>query len=847
MNFETVATVDHTMPPNPLKTSSPTVVVVSLCENHRNAQHAAAGYNDVVDDAQTHKCLKCRKVCANVNNVLQQPHVNIVHSDDENDDDDNDYHEDTDYILNTKSVQCASQFPDDDNILGSPYSSDSSSSSASNSSTADATTPSTLDNTITARPCSACAPLPHQHHQGTYNNRHHSFARRQHQSSIHQNEANISQDNYSVVGETQSSPVPAANTTTPFNVSTAAPGCPKPSSEWRCCNVKNQHLKVELPQQQQQHQHHHHKHHQQQNQNYKTKPLINQDITQEPSLSPSSSPSLPSISSSSSSPTHLNTCSTTLIDAIKCFCEHRSSDENVQNCGLDYCDNENDTSHLNRDVTSACHNCNINELSSGAIVKNQCNSAEKCSSVSENAAQRSEGLNSAKDISEDDEVYYKSECLEARLSPHSESFEASNRLRRLENRFKDLAFTKKLLRDSTSDLSTIIPSAVDADPTPAAAISYNIFQCNLNDENDSDCVRTKSAIDSLSTLNAIHLQQQHLCCSQQNPVRKIQLSQACCESQSQKTDKEQRHRTSCDASWAEKSASGVVLAQRGKKRKRKADTEDKGNIVHCIVNDPNNNNKSFARVKHKKSSEKAQEFEQLLSASVSEKCRDLVCNDQNQLNDQIDCGRAKLTTILSGDLHTSCEFDVRHLLEYSPQYGRVYECYDELDFDSDEDNNNNASIEPSHDNEDECVVSAVSVPAVYRTYSVSMRETGAALRGLLKKPNRPPPIRKNRVVFDETRNKFFDADYIILIREDCPYDEEDEEPCTCGEHELVRLCCEEGCQCTAYSEDTRTPQVSLFVHAPCLPWAFFRNFSGNIFYTPTHHLDFDTYQLPLYM
>ncbi|XP_017479604.1 PREDICTED: protein grainyhead-like [Rhagoletis zephyria] len=104
-----------------------------------------------------------------------------------------------------------------------------------------------------------------------------------------------------------------------------------------------------------------------------------------------------------------------------------------------------------------------------------------------------------------------------------------------------------------------------------------------------------------------------------------------------------------------------------------------------------------------------------------------------------------------------------------------------------------------------------------------MREVNGQLRGLLKKPNRPPPARKNRVVFDETRNEFFEADYIILIREDCAYDEEDEEPCTCGEHELVRLCCEEGCQCN-YSatvaagvggggggvggpgDETRTPQ-----------------------------------------
>lgn len=92
--------------------------------------------------------------------------------------------------------------------------------------------------------------------------------------------------------------------------------------------------------------------------------------------------------------------------------------------------------------------------------------------------------------------------------------------------------------------------------------------------------------------------------------------------------------------------------------------------------------------------------------------------------------------------------------------------------------------------------------------SNSMRETGGKLRGLLKPANRPPATRKNRVVFDETRNEFFEADYIILIREDCPYDEEDEEPCTCGDHELVRICCDEGCNC-GYTEDSRTPPVSL--------------------------------------
>lgn len=134
------------------------------------------------------------------------------------------------------------------------------------------------------------------------------------------------------------------------------------------------------------------------------------------------------------------------------------------------------------------------------------------------------------------------------------------------------------------------------------------------------------------------------------------------------------------------------------------------------------------------------------------------------------------------------------------------ECYDEL---IDEQQAEQVQLEESCD----CVLEAyplcyINKPGVLRGKYAEMRENTGPLRGLLKKPNRPPQQRKNRVVFDETRNEFFDADYIILIREDCPYDEEDEEPCTCGEHELVRLCCEEGCQCPGYIEgDGKTPQV----------------------------------------
>lgn len=87
------------------------------------------------------------------------------------------------------------------------------------------------------------------------------------------------------------------------------------------------------------------------------------------------------------------------------------------------------------------------------------------------------------------------------------------------------------------------------------------------------------------------------------------------------------------------------------------------------------------------------------------------------------------------------------------------------------------------------------------------------LKSLLKKPTKHQKSsvsdhKKNRVIFNEKRNEFFDADYIILIREDCcDYDDEDEEEedddncsaCTCNQHEMIRLtCCEPNCNCNGY-------------------------------------------------
>lgn len=184
-----------------------------------------------------------------------------------------------------------------------------------------------------------------------------------------------------------------------------------------------------------------------------------------------------------------------------------------------------------------------------------------------------------------------------------------------------------------------------------------------------------------------------------------------------------------------------------------------------------------------------------------EQCR----TEQNSSLDETVVGTHSVFNDL---LFSNCEFDVQTFNKY------FAECDDGNGSDGEElddsehhqahcchSNNNNSDSDES-DFYCDCLVEAVPL-----YHPNIMRETGGQLRGLLKKPNRPPPVRKNRVVFDETRNEFFEADYIILIREDCPYDEEDEEPCTCGDHELVRICCDEGCNC-GYTDDGRTPPVS---------------------------------------
>ncbi|KAH1014145.1 hypothetical protein HUJ04_003035 [Dendroctonus ponderosae] len=86
------------------------------------------------------------------------------------------------------------------------------------------------------------------------------------------------------------------------------------------------------------------------------------------------------------------------------------------------------------------------------------------------------------------------------------------------------------------------------------------------------------------------------------------------------------------------------------------------------------------------------------------------------------------------------------------------------------------------------------------------------LKSLLKKPGHLNGRKSNRVVFNEKKNEFFDADYIILIREDCELDDDDDDGvCTCQQHEMVRLtCCEPNCNCQYEGGMEPTPQSPKF-------------------------------------
>lgn len=426
------------------------------------------------------------------------------------------------------------------------------------------------------------------------------------------------------------------------------------------------------------------------------------------------------------------------------------------------------------------------------------------------------------------------------------SFEASNRLKRLEERFKGFAYTKKLLKDSNFNFlnDEHIPLA-DVLKEGSAQLGKNIDDVNpipvsssvtrtrtiATSTTPGDRTTPPSAKSSLKTKEISGINETELSQKVIKPVQTneqyLKYSVFC----DKVNNNLHEHLITPPLSSADSDEICELLSSTTNLSRVEVEVET-----------------NFNKIKHKAGEKDVRTF---LDETDDEE--DNLGIDDEDENDN-------LKNILSGDVYTNCEFNVRHLNEYAPGFCQVYECYDELEDDNDDNDeneidngvirrdecklkklivpNNHNRIEEDYDANDEygndfivvneitndqnanhcnCLIEAVPLYRPNKTKSTStisehnltlaMRETNGTLRGLLKKPNRPPPQRKNRVVFDETRNQFFEADYIILIREDCPYDEEDEEPCTCGEHELVRICCDEGCNC-GYTDDGRTPPVS---------------------------------------
>ncbi|KAF5281289.1 hypothetical protein FQA39_LY05175 [Lamprigera yunnana] len=157
-----------------------------------------------------------------------------------------------------------------------------------------------------------------------------------------------------------------------------------------------------------------------------------------------------------------------------------------------------------------------------------------------------------------------------------------------------------------------------------------------------------------------------------------------------------------------------------------------------------------------------------------------------------------------------CEFDVRQVGTFSGcnNNSEFFLVYDELENSSNED-----ELEYEHYH----IINEMRGDGSMGTDGERAKQHNPDrqnLKSLLKKPGRGRDVKKNRVVFNENKNEFFDADYIILIREECDYDdEEDDGVCTCNDHEMVRLtCCEPNCNCNlyeGYSSDP-TPQSPKF-------------------------------------
>lgn len=418
------------------------------------------------------------------------------------------------------------------------------------------------------------------------------------------------------------------------------------------------------------------------------------------------------------------------------------------------------------------------------------------------------------------------------LSPASsiDIFEASNRLKRLEEHFKGgFHFTKKLLNQNSQSLSSGSSSSSGSADEDTNNNNNNRPLTLEDDEKEEK--RNKDIDENLLVVKKLsaHI----LSCLSSSPLPPELVKQKTYDDDDDNNGniaKNDKH--SFDVrlnSLIDRFTKDTTLKLQIEEKLNNFKLLDEKTVKFSSDCDNNKSGVPFIPL-----NSLSQEVETTDDTKKDDNCNDDNNDSDNDNDDKhsgdINCLKSEqYSTVLAGDLYTNCEFDVKQLENYGEGFGRVYECYDELEEDSSSENDDN---DDDDNTSESCDCSLETVPLYYYPKPrIIMRDTTGStqpstaqpssvvvgnntttmvpLRGLLKKSNRPPPSKKNRVIFDETRNEFFDADYIILIREDCPYDEEDEEPCTCGEHELVRLCCEEGCQCPGYSDDCRTPQVGL--------------------------------------
>ncbi|XP_045472277.1 uncharacterized protein LOC123679011 [Harmonia axyridis] len=171
-----------------------------------------------------------------------------------------------------------------------------------------------------------------------------------------------------------------------------------------------------------------------------------------------------------------------------------------------------------------------------------------------------------------------------------------------------------------------------------------------------------------------------------------------------------------------------------------------------------------------------------------------------------------LTSFTGGE--DFCQFDVSQISSFSSVLNGYCLVYDELNQGDDSDEEYHViSLDEDAELEEQFYILR-NLKAKMGTDSERPKHNPDAenLKSLLKRPGRNRDKKSNRVVFNENKNEFFDADYIILIREECDYDDEDDDSvCTCNQHEMVRLtCCEPNCNCSVYEGYDPTPQSPKF-------------------------------------